>query len=92
MAKVILTARKPDILVELNEFRRMSSKAYRNTQNCRTWSYTSRIKLFRLKNGWSVQDAYEEYYLHVEESKIPYAALQVGTNGGRVHLLNILEV
>lgn len=72
MEKYKLPQRKRDLLDDLNLLRNRRSLAYRfNDQDGLTQIHFE-MKAFWLRNGWTEQEAEEEYLKHVEECREPY--------------------
>ena len=72
MEKYKLPARKRDLLDELNLFRNRRSLAYRFNDHAELAQVHLEMKAFWLRNGWTEQEAEEEYLKHVEECHEPY--------------------
>lgn len=67
-----LPPRKPDLLDELNALRVRRGIAYRAGNNEELEMIHLQMKTFWLRNGWSENEAHEEYLNHVFECKPPY--------------------
>ncbi len=67
MEKYKLLARKRDLLDELNLLRNLRSLAYRFNNQDELAQVHLEMKAFWLRNGWTEQEAQEEYLYHVNE-------------------------
>lgn len=67
MEKYKLPARKWDLLDELNLLRKRRSIAYRFNNQNELAKVHLEMKAFWLRNGWSVDEAHDEYISHVNE-------------------------
>lgn len=74
MQECRLSPRKPDLLDELNALRRRRGIAYRTGSSQELEAIHLEMKDFWLRNGWSLEDASNEYLNHVRECAQPYAA------------------
>lgn len=72
MEKYRLSARKRDLLDELNLLRNRRSLAYRYKDQDELAQIHLEMKDFWLRNGWTEQEAEKEYLKHVEECREPY--------------------
>ncbi len=72
MEKYKLPARKRDLLDELNLLRNRRSLAYRLNNQDELAQVHLEMKAFWLRNGWTEQEAENEYLKHVEECREPY--------------------
>lgn len=67
-----LPPRKPDLLDELNALRRRRGIAYRAGNGAELETIHLEMKTFWLRNGWSEEDANEEYQRHISECNSPF--------------------
>lgn len=72
MEKYKLPARKRDLLDELNLLRNHRRLAYRFNDQDELTQVHLEMKAFWLRNGWTEQEAKDEYLKHVEECREPY--------------------
>ena len=72
MGKYKLPQRKRDLLDELHLLRNRRSLAYRFNDQDGLVQVHLEMKAFWLRNGWTEQEADEEYLKHVEECLEPY--------------------
>ncbi len=72
MKKNKLPPRKRDLLDELNLLRNRRSLAYRFNDQEELAQIHLEMKAFWLRNGWTQQEAEEQYLNHVEECSKPY--------------------
>jgi hypothetical protein len=72
MQKYKLPQRKRDLLDDLNLLRNCRSLAYRFKDEAGLAQIHLEMKAFWLRNGWTEQEAEEEYLKHVEECREPY--------------------
>lgn len=72
MEKYKLPVRKWDLLDDLNLLRNRRSLAYRFNNQDELAEVHLEMKAFWLRNGWTEQEAKEEYLKHVEECREPY--------------------
>ena len=72
-----LPQRKPDLLDELNALRRRRGIAYRESNTEELEMIHLEMKAFWLRNGWSEEEAHEEYLNHVKECEVPYIEPQI---------------
>ena len=72
MEKYKLPVRKRDLLDELNLLRNRRSLAYRFNDQDQLAQVHLAMRLFWLRNGWTEQEANEEYLKHVKECREPY--------------------
>lgn len=72
MEKYKLPARKRDLLDDLNLLRNRRSLAYRFNDRDELAQIHLEMKVFWLQNGWTEQEAEDEYLKHVEECREPY--------------------
>lgn len=59
--------RKPDLLDELNALRSKRAQAYFANDSAGLEAAHQQLKQFWLRNGWTEEEAQEEYLRHVEE-------------------------
>ena len=67
-----LPTRKRDLLDELNLLRNRRSLAYRFNDRDELTEVHLEMRAFWLRNGWTEQEAEEEYLNHIEECREPY--------------------
>jgi hypothetical protein len=67
-----LPPRKRDLLDELNLLRNRRSLAYRLNDEDELAQVHLEMKAFWLRNGWTEQEAEEDYLKHVEECRVSY--------------------
>lgn len=68
-----LSNRKPDILDELNTFRKERGIAYRTGDLIALDKVHQEMKYFWLRNGWSEAEAQEDYLIHIKECEVSFA-------------------
>lgn len=67
-----LPPRKPDLLDELNALRRKRGVAYRVGNTEELEAIHLEMKAFWLRNGWSENEAEDEYQSHLKECSEPF--------------------
>ncbi|MFN8324084.1 MAG: hypothetical protein U0T74_15585 [Chitinophagales bacterium] len=72
MEKHKLPARKRDLLDDLNLLRNRRSLAYRFNDRDELARIHLEMRAFWMRNGWTEQEAQDEYLKHVEECSKPY--------------------
>lgn len=72
MERYKLSPRKPDLQDELDALRKRRGIAYRAGDLVALEVVHQEMKAFWLRNGWSDEDAQEQYEMHVKECKTPY--------------------
>lgn len=97
-----LPERKRDLLDELNDLRHRRGIAYRKGNTLELEAIHQEMKAFWLRNGWSEDEAQEEYVSQVKECvdgfKIPQGNPAIshivfaGQSGEILHLKSIAEL
>ena len=72
MEKYKLPPRKRDLLDEIDLLRNRRSLAYRFNDRDELAQIHLEMRAFWLRNGWTEQEAEEEYLKHVEQYREPY--------------------